>query len=111
MSFDFTAPVMNSIGLGVYDSRTMRMKISGDALSTQSACPKKKRRKKKAKGEAAAPPRPSSRTSLADGIVPVGARIPWAELLKRVYLEDVLACPCGGRRRIEAFIEEDEVVA
>ena len=32
---------------------------------------------------------------------PPGRFIPiyWASLLKRVYLEDVLACPCGGRRR------------
>jgi len=26
------------------------------------------------------------------------SRIPWAELLMRVFREDVLACPCGGRR-------------
>jgi hypothetical protein len=30
------------------------------------------------------------------------ARIDWASLLRRVFLEDVLACPCGGRRRILA---------
>jgi len=28
------------------------------------------------------------------------ARIDGASLLLRVFLEDVLACPCGGRRRI-----------
>jgi hypothetical protein len=27
-------------------------------------------------------------------------------LLKRVFLEDVLACPCGGRRRIMADVDE-----
>ena len=44
-------------------------------------------------------------TSLGAGVVkPVGARIDWASLLRRVYLEDVLACPCGGRRRILADI-------
>jgi hypothetical protein len=48
-----------------------------------------------------APPEPHGpRTSLGGGVVqPVGARIDWASLLRRVYLEDVLACPCGGRRR------------
>jgi len=40
----------------------------------------------------------------------VYARIDWASLLKRTYLEDVLACPCGGRRRILADITEPDVV-
>lgn len=58
--------------------------------------------------EDAAPTGP--RTSLVDGVVkPVGARIDWASLLKRVYLEDVLACPCGGRRRTIADITERDV--
>ena len=39
MSFDFTAPLRNSIGLGTYASFTMRVKISGVVLSTQSATP------------------------------------------------------------------------
>ena len=38
------------------------------------------------------------------------ARIPWAELLQRVFLDDVLACPCGGRRKIIAFLKESAVV-
>jgi len=51
------------------------------------------------------------RTSLGAGVVkPVGARIDWASLLRRVYLEDVLACPCGGRRRIIADIQERDVI-
>ncbi|WP_438038891.1 hypothetical protein [Sorangium sp. So ce128] len=28
----------------------------------------------------------------------------WASLIRRVYLEDVLACPCVGRRRLVADI-------
>jgi hypothetical protein len=40
-----------------------------------------------------------------DGIVlPVYARIDWASLIRRVYWDDVLACPCGGRRRVVADI-------
>ena len=31
-------------------------------------------------------------------------------MLRRVFLEDVLACPCGGRRKIIAFIKEAEAV-
>jgi hypothetical protein len=31
------------------------------------------------------------------------SRIPWAELLMRVFREDVLACPCGGRRVVLAY--------
>ena len=38
------------------------------------------------------------------------AKIPWAELLQRVFREDVLACPCGGRRRLLAIITERSVV-
>jgi Putative transposase/Transposase zinc-binding domain len=50
-------------------------------------------------------------TSLGTGITRrVGARIDWANLLRRIYLEDVLACPCGGRRRIVADISEPSVI-
>ncbi|TMB35759.1 MAG: transposase, partial [Deltaproteobacteria bacterium] len=38
------------------------------------------------------------------------SRIPWAELLLRVFREDVLLCPCGGRRVVVAFITEKKVV-
>ena len=34
----------------------------------------------------------------------------WAQLLRRIYLVDVLACPCGRRRAIVADISEGEVV-
>src|SRR4030067_633398 len=37
-------------------------------------------------------------------------RIPWAELLAKVYEIDVLACPeCGGRMKLIAFIAEPTV--
>jgi hypothetical protein len=36
--------------------------------------------------------------------------IPWSELLLRVFREDVLACPCGGRRVVTAFITEKKVI-
>ena len=43
------------------------------------------------------------RTSLGDGVVmAAGTRIEWAQLLRRIYLVDVLACRCGGRRAIVA---------
>jgi len=51
------------------------------------------------------------RTSLGDGVVkPAGSRIEWAQLLRRIYLVDVLACPCGGRRAIVADISDREVI-
>ena len=51
------------------------------------------------------------RTSLGDGVVNQGgSRIEWAQLLRRIYLVDVLACPCGGRRAIVADISDSEVV-
>jgi hypothetical protein len=50
------------------------------------------------------------RTSLGAGVAkPVGARIDWASLVRRTYLEDVLSCPCGGRRFIVADITERDV--
>jgi hypothetical protein len=51
------------------------------------------------------------RTSLEDGVVkPGSSRIEWAQLLRRIYLVDVLACWCGGRRAIVADISDNEVV-
>ncbi len=31
-------------------------------------------------------------------------RTTWAELVQRVFLVDVLDCPCGGRRRVLAMV-------
>ena len=36
-------------------------------------------------------------------------RVPWADLLKKVFAVDVLSCPCGGRRRLIAFIADAAV--
>ena len=33
-------------------------------------------------------------------------RVPWAELLKRVFADDVLLCPCGGRRTVVAVVTD-----
>jgi hypothetical protein len=33
-------------------------------------------------------------------------RLPWAELLRRVFADDVLQCPCGGRRSVIAFVTD-----
>jgi hypothetical protein len=58
-----------------------------------------------------APPEPSAQPDLA---LPnprrPSAHIPWATLLLRVFKEDVLACPCGGRRKVTAFIEERKTI-
>src|SRR5262245_15445294 len=37
-------------------------------------------------------------------------RYPWAELLKRVFLEDVLECECGARRKLIALISDPPVI-
>jgi hypothetical protein len=74
-------------------------------------------------------PAASMRAAIVPAIVPAGprrrracdaagssgtrphGRHPWAELMKRVFLVDVLRCPrCGGRRRILAAITEGRVV-
>ncbi len=67
-----------------------------------------------------APPEPAAPSLSApdDGAPPTGpkkprrpdSRIRWAELLQRVFREDVLACPCGGRRRVIAFITKQRVI-
>jgi hypothetical protein len=41
---------------------------------------------------------------------PTDSRIPWSDLLLRVFREDVLTCPCGGRRKVIAFIDERPVI-
>ncbi len=46
-------------------------------------------------------------TSLGAGLVPPRAgRLDWASLIRRVYLHDILACPCGGRREIIADVHD-----
>jgi hypothetical protein len=53
----------------------------------------------------------AGRTGLGSGVVrTTGARIDWASLMKRVFREDVLACPCGGRRRVIADIQDRDVI-
>jgi hypothetical protein len=89
-----------------------------DRPPTNTSTPKKKR---KANGATAlcpparddTPPEAGPRTSLGAGLVRQDfARIDWATLLRRIYLEDVLACPCGGRRNVLADIHErDAIVA
>ena len=36
-------------------------------------------------------------------------RVPWAELLRRVFATDVLSCPCGGRRSVVAVVVDSAV--
>ena len=37
-------------------------------------------------------------------------RLDWASALKRVFGTEILLCPCGGRRKMIAFIEKKSVV-
>ena len=56
--------------------------------------------------------------SVAPEATPRKPRLEWAALLRRVFALDVLACPCGGQRRVLApsaslrtgFITEVRVV-
>lgn len=36
-------------------------------------------------------------------------RLPWADLLRRVFADDVLHCPCGGRRSIIAVVTDPTI--
>ena len=38
------------------------------------------------------------------------SRIRWADLLLKVFREDVLSCPCGGRRVVLALVTEKKVI-
>jgi hypothetical protein len=57
------------------------------------------------RSDAAPQPQPESKPSR-----PLDSRIPWSELLLRVFREDILVCPCGGRRKVIAFIDERPVI-
>ena len=37
-------------------------------------------------------------------VAPRARRLPWADLLRRVFAQDVLVCLCGGRRSVVAFV-------
>ncbi|HUJ25926.1 MAG TPA: transposase, partial [Myxococcales bacterium] len=42
---------------------------------------------------------------------PLPSRIPWAELLKRAFKEDVLRCSkCGGERKVIAFVTTRDAI-
>ena len=50
-------------------------------------------------------------TSLGAGLLtPWSGRMDWAALVQRVYLYDVLACPCGGTRTILADVSDPDLV-
>lgn len=49
-------------------------------------------------------------TSKENVMRPQPWRMRWADLIKRVFLEDVLACPCGGRRRVLAMVFDSESI-
>jgi hypothetical protein len=80
--------------------------------ATKPRVEKKSKQKHKGAETVGREPAPRApRTALDAGIVPpVGARIDWASLLRRIYLEDVLACPCGGPRRLVATIDEPAAI-
>ena len=40
---------------------------------------------------------------------PRAGRLPWAELLRRVFADDVLQCPCGGRRSVIAVVTDPTI--
>jgi hypothetical protein len=50
---------------------------------------------------------PCSPTTAAPGS---RGRLPWADLLRRVFADDVLQCACGGRRSVLAVVT-DPIVA
>ena len=54
----------------------------------------------------------SSRCPASELPIPLRARrLPWADLLRRVFAEDILACPCGGRRSVTAFVTDQRLAS
>ncbi len=51
--------------------------------------------------ESATPNRPRRRARLY---------YPWAELLRRTFLVDVLACPCGAKRRVLSLVRDPDEI-
>ena len=59
---------------------------------------------------AVVPPRaPGKPTDSRRERTPRPPRLDWAGLLRRVFEEDVLACPCGGRRTVLALVTNPDV--
>jgi hypothetical protein len=57
-------------------------------------------------------PRPASEPNEAKPTppaVPRPRRLPWADLLERVFGDQVLNCPCGGKRTMVAFVPEPKL--
>jgi hypothetical protein len=52
------------------------------------------------------PPRDDARCTAAASGSPRSSRLPWADLLRRVFADDVLQCPCGGRRSVIAVVTD-----
>jgi hypothetical protein len=40
---------------------------------------------------------------------PGAGRLPWADLLRRVFADDVMRCPCGGRRSVIAVVTDPAI--
>lgn len=90
-----------SLHAGVHLHATDRQEIV--PAPSQSPCPRPTQCSSDAPGTTRPPPttQPSR---------PLDSRIPWKELLLRVFRENILACPCGGRREVIAFIHETPVI-
>ena len=56
----------------------------------------------------AAPGKPPPNDSLRERS-PRPPRLDWAGLLRRVFEEDILACPCGGRRTVLALVTNPDL--
>src|SRR5206468_9316236 len=80
-------------------------------LGPLSAASRDTGRAERAFGSAASEPSEQLGQSAGSSRAEPRPRTPWAELLRRTFEIDVLACPdCGGRLRLLATIEEPAVV-
>ena len=65
----------------------------------------------RARESSAVPPRPGADRAPTDRIPPRPRNYSWSELMRRVFLVDVLDCPeCHGRMRIVAALRSPEAI-
>ena len=68
--------------------------------------------KHRGKLRALVPPRDDAESARCTTAAPGSSRsgrLPWADLLRRVFADDVLQCPCGGRRSVIAVVTDPAV--
>ena len=93
------APVTRSVDVG-----------TAEAVATSAASPAPRCADGPSPGRSMRGATAAAAPGLALAAATEPGRMDWAALLQRVYLYDVLACPCGGARTILADVSDPDLV-